>query len=67
LAEAAARGRERPGAHVVIVSGDTGQAIADEVRTGGAAGFLVKPYDIHKLMAIVDRYRSDGAPSDPVT
>jgi CheY-like chemotaxis protein len=41
---------------VVIVSGDTGKAIATELLTTGAAGFLVKPYDIHKLMAIIDRH-----------
>jgi CheY-like chemotaxis protein len=38
---------------VIIVSGDTGQAIASELL---AAGFLVKPYDIHQLIAIIHRY-----------
>ncbi len=41
---------------VVIVSGDSGRAIASELLAAGAAGFLVKPYDIHQLMAIIDRY-----------
>jgi CheY-like chemotaxis protein len=41
---------------VVIVSGDTGRALAGELIATGAADFLVKPYDIHQLMAIIDRY-----------
>lgn len=41
---------------VVIVSGDSGRAIATELLASGAAGFLVKPYDIHELMGIFDRY-----------
>ena len=38
------------------VSGDTGRALASELIANGAADFLVKPYDIHQLMAIIDRY-----------
>jgi CheY-like chemotaxis protein len=41
---------------VFIVTGDTGTAIASELLAAGAAGFIVKPYDIHQLMAIIDRY-----------
>ena len=41
---------------VVIVSGDSGQAIASELLAAGAAGFLVKPYDIHQLIAVIHRY-----------
>ena len=41
---------------VVIVSGDSGQAIATELLATGASGFLEKPYDIHHLMALIDRY-----------
>jgi CheY-like chemotaxis protein len=41
---------------VVIVSGDTGRTIASELLAAGAADFLVKPYDIHQFIAIVDRY-----------
>lgn len=41
---------------VVVVSGDSGRAIATELLATGASGFLEKPYDIHHLMAIIDRY-----------
>jgi CheY-like chemotaxis protein len=41
---------------VVIVSGDSGKAIATELLATGASGFLEKPYDIHHLMALIDRY-----------
>jgi CheY-like chemotaxis protein len=41
---------------VVIVSGNTVSATASELRAAGAADFLVKPYDIHQLMTIIDRY-----------
>ena len=41
---------------VVIVSGDSGRAIATELLATGASGFLEKPYDIHDLMALIDRY-----------
>jgi CheY-like chemotaxis protein len=41
---------------VVIVSGDSGRAIATELLAIGASGFLEKPYDIHHLMALIDRY-----------
>jgi CheY-like chemotaxis protein len=47
---------------VVIVSGDSGRAIASELLASGAAGFLVKPYDIHQLMTIIDRYLPRPAP-----
>jgi CheY-like chemotaxis protein len=41
---------------VVIVSGNTVSATASELLAAGAADFLVKPYDIHQLMTIIDRY-----------
>jgi CheY-like chemotaxis protein len=41
---------------VVIVSGDSGRAIATELLATGASGFLVKPYDIRDLMVLIDRY-----------
>lgn len=41
---------------VVMVSGDSGRAIASELLAAGAADFLVKPYDISQLMTIIDRY-----------
>ncbi len=43
------------GIPVVIVSG-AGQEVANELLAIGAAGFLVKPYDIRQVMAIIDRF-----------
>ena len=44
------------GIPVVIVSGDSGKAIISEFLAIGAADFLEKPFNIHQLMAIIDRY-----------
>jgi CheY-like chemotaxis protein len=41
---------------VVILSGDSNPVTVDELLAAGAADFLVKPFDIHKLLAIVGRY-----------
>jgi two-component system, cell cycle response regulator DivK len=41
---------------VVIVSGDSGGQIADELLAEGAAGFLAKPFDIHQFLAMIDSY-----------
>ena len=41
---------------VVILSGDSNPATVNELLAGGAADFLVKPYDIHQLLAIIERY-----------
>jgi CheY-like chemotaxis protein len=44
------------GIPVVILSGDSGRATVDELLAIGASDFLAKPFDIHQLMTIVDRY-----------
>jgi CheY-like chemotaxis protein len=41
---------------VVILSGDTDPVTIDELLAAGAADYLVKPFDIHKLMAVIGRY-----------
>ena len=41
---------------VVILSGDSDPATVDELLAAGAADFLVKPFDIHRLLAVVGRY-----------
>jgi CheY-like chemotaxis protein len=41
---------------VVILSGDSNPAAVDELLAAGAADYLVKPFDIHQLMAIIGRY-----------
>jgi CheY-like chemotaxis protein len=41
---------------VVILSGDSNPVTVNELLAAGAADFLVKPYDIHQLLAIVGRY-----------
>ena len=41
---------------VIIVSGDSGQATADELIASGAAEFLCKPFNIHQFLAAIDRY-----------
>jgi CheY-like chemotaxis protein len=41
---------------VVILSGDSNPVTVDELLAAGAADFLVKPFDIHQLLAIIGRY-----------
>jgi len=41
---------------VVILSGDSDPATIDELLAAGAADFLVKPFDVHQLLAIIGRY-----------
>jgi CheY-like chemotaxis protein len=41
---------------VVILSGDSDPVTVGELRAAGAADYLVKPFDIHRLLAIVGRY-----------
>jgi CheY-like chemotaxis protein len=41
---------------VVILSGDSSRATVDELLAAGAADFLAKPFDIHQLLAIIERY-----------
>ena len=41
---------------VVILSGDSNPVTINELLAAGAADFLVKPFDIHKLLAIIGSY-----------
>jgi len=41
---------------VVILSGDSNPATVNELLAAGAADFLVKPFDIQELLAIIGRY-----------
>ena len=41
---------------VVILSGDSDPATVNELLAAGAADFLVKPFDIQELLAIIGRY-----------
>jgi DNA-binding response OmpR family regulator len=41
---------------VVVLSGDTGRHHTDELMELGAAEFLPKPFDIHQLVTLIDRY-----------
>ncbi len=44
------------GIPVIILTGDSGQATADEFHALGASEFLPKPFDIHQFMTMIDRY-----------
>ena len=41
---------------VVILSGDSNPVTVNELLAAGAADFVVKPFDIHQLLAIIARY-----------
>jgi CheY-like chemotaxis protein len=41
---------------VVILSGDSNPVTVNELLAAGAADFLVKPFDIHQLLAVIGRY-----------
>jgi CheY-like chemotaxis protein len=41
---------------VVVLSGDSNPVTVNELLAAGAADFLVKPFDIHQLLAIIGRY-----------
>jgi CheY-like chemotaxis protein len=44
------------GIPVVVLSGDSNPVTVNQLLAAGAADFLVKPYDIHQLLAIIERY-----------
>jgi CheY-like chemotaxis protein len=44
------------GIPVIILTGDSSGAAADELLANGACEFVEKPFDIHQLMATIDRY-----------
>jgi CheY-like chemotaxis protein len=41
---------------VVVLSGDSNPVTVNQLLAAGAADFLVKPFDIHQLLAIIGRY-----------
>jgi two-component system sensor histidine kinase/response regulator len=41
---------------VIILSGDSGRVTVNELLAAGAADFVAKPFDIHQLLATMDRY-----------
>jgi CheY-like chemotaxis protein len=41
---------------VIILSGDSGQATVTELLAAGATDFLAKPFDIHQLLAVIERH-----------
>ena len=46
---------------VVIISGDADTQLAQEMLAGGASEFLVKPFDVHRFLGVIDRYLPPGA------
>ena len=41
---------------VIILSGDSGRQTVRELLAAGAADFLAKPFDIHQLLTLIERY-----------
>ena len=41
---------------VVILSGDSSPTTVNELLAAGAVDFLAKPFDIHQLLATIERY-----------
>jgi CheY-like chemotaxis protein len=41
---------------VIILSGDSGRVVVNELLAAGAADFLAKPFDIHQLLATIGHY-----------
>jgi CheY-like chemotaxis protein len=41
---------------VVVLSGDTGQAMVNELLAAGASDFLAKPFVVGDLLAVIARY-----------
>ena len=41
---------------VVVLSGDTGQAMVNELLAAGASEFLAKPFVVGDLLAVIARY-----------
>jgi CheY-like chemotaxis protein len=41
---------------VVVLSGDSGQAMVNELLAAGASDFLAKPFVVGDLMAVIARY-----------
>jgi CheY-like chemotaxis protein len=41
---------------VVVLSGDSGQAMVKDLLAAGASGFLAKPFAVGELLAIIARH-----------
>ncbi len=41
---------------VIIISGDASRETISDLRGAGAVDYLVKPFDIHRLMTVIGRY-----------
>jgi CheY-like chemotaxis protein len=41
---------------VVVLTGDSSGTTADELLAVGASEYIMKPYDIHEFMSMIDRY-----------
>jgi CheY-like chemotaxis protein len=41
---------------VVIISGDADIQLATEMLASGASEYLVKPFDVHRFLSVIDRY-----------
>jgi DNA-binding NtrC family response regulator len=41
---------------VVIISGDADIQLATEMLACGASEYLVKPFDVHRFLSVIDRY-----------
>jgi CheY-like chemotaxis protein len=41
---------------VVVLSGDSGQEMVEDLLAAGASGFLAKPFAVGELLAIVARH-----------
>jgi CheY-like chemotaxis protein len=49
---------------VVILSGDAGREHVDELMELGAVEFLAKPFNLHQLTAVVERFCAAGRDLD---
>jgi DNA-binding response OmpR family regulator len=49
---------------VVILSGDADTQLAMDLLASGAAEYLVKPFDLHQFLELIDRYFPPGASTD---
>jgi len=41
---------------VVVLSGDSGQAMVNDLLAAGASDFLAKPFSVGDLLAVIARY-----------
>lgn len=49
---------------VVIISGDADMKLATEMLACGASEYLVKPFDVHRFLSVIDRYLPPEAGTD---